>query len=130
MQFLLNVSLFQGKLLDEYYNSALEARSQSRNVQDAHNISKTEARFTESLRKTCKHIVDGFEGVNSENNKLDSSEDYFSDIKTWQETFDSRVTNLQLDTVHDELVKTLNFAVSAFLFQSFYTQNIKVEEIL
>ncbi|PWA97505.1 hypothetical protein CTI12_AA028730 [Artemisia annua] len=100
----------KGKLLDEYYNSALEARSQSRNVQDAHNISKTEARFTESLRKTCKHIVDGFEGVNSENNKLDSSEDYFSNIKTWQETFDSRVTNLQLDTVHDELVKTLDFA--------------------
>nr|GEU87507.1 midasin isoform X1 [Tanacetum cinerariifolium] len=100
----------KGNLLDEYYNSALEASNQSRNVQDAHNISKTEAMFTESLRKTCKHIVDGFEGVNSENNKLDSSEDYFSNIKTWQETFDSRVTNLQLDALHDELVKTLNFA--------------------
>ncbi|KAI3766421.1 hypothetical protein L2E82_16478 [Cichorium intybus] len=97
-------------LLDEYYNSAMEARNQSRKIQDANDVSKAEAEFTESLRKACKHIVDGFDRVNSVNNKLDSTEDYLGNITTWQTLFASRVENLQLNTIHEELVKTLEFA--------------------
>ncbi|XP_023760194.1 midasin [Lactuca sativa] len=97
----------KGKLLDEYYNSAMEARV---HIQDVNDVSKAEAEFTESLRKTCKHIVDGFDRVNSVNNKLDSTEDYLGNINTWQTLFASRVENLQLNSIHDELVKTLEFA--------------------
>lgn len=85
-------------------------------IQDVNDVSKAEAEFTESLRKTCKHIVDGFDRVNSVNNKLDSTEDYLGNINTWQTLFASRVENLQLNSIHDELVKTLEFAVNFFLF--------------
>ncbi|GJX57623.1 hypothetical protein Tco_0287520 [Tanacetum coccineum] len=85
--------------------------NQSGNIQDTYNISETKARFTESLRKTCKHIVDGFKGVESVNDKYDPLEDYLSNINTLRILFASRVENLQLNIVHDELVKTLNFVV-------------------
>ncbi|KAI3759776.1 hypothetical protein L6452_07827 [Arctium lappa] len=100
----------KGDLLDEYYNSALEARNQSGNIKDADDISKAEAAFSESLRKTFKHVVDGFDRVNLMNNGIDTSEDNLGNINTWQFLFASRVENLQLHTVHDELVKTLDFA--------------------
>lgn len=101
----------KGNLLDEYYNSAMETRV---HTQDVNDVSKAEAEFTESLKKTCKHIVDGFDRVNSVNNKLDSTEDYLGNINSWQTLFASRVENLQLNSIHDELVKTLEFAVSVF----------------
>ncbi|KAL4583665.1 hypothetical protein LXL04_008247 [Taraxacum kok-saghyz] len=100
----------KGNLIDEFYNSAMEARNQSRNIQDVRDISKAEAEFTKSLRETCKHVVDGFERVNSVNNKLDLTEDYLGNINTWHTLFASRVENLQLDTIHDKLAKTLQFA--------------------
>ncbi|KAI3727341.1 hypothetical protein L1987_67154 [Smallanthus sonchifolius] len=98
-----------GNLLDEYYNSGLEERIQKK-IHDADDISRAEVRFTESLRKTCKLIVDGFDRVNSVNNRLDPSEDYLGNINTWQVLFSSRAENLQLHAIHDELVNTLNFA--------------------
>ncbi|KAI3711870.1 hypothetical protein L1987_70419 [Smallanthus sonchifolius] len=78
-----------GNLLDEYYNSALEERSQWENMQQ---------------------IVDGFDRVNSDIKSLNSSEDYLGNINNWQSLFASRAESLQLYTIHEELVKTLNFA--------------------
>ncbi|KAI3814816.1 hypothetical protein L1987_14461 [Smallanthus sonchifolius] len=100
----------KGNLLDEYYNSALEERSQWVKKLDADDILRAEVWFTESLRKTCKQIVDGFDRVNSDINSLDSSDDYLGNINNWQSLFASRAESLQLYTIHDELVKTLNFA--------------------
>nr|XP_043616414.1 midasin-like [Erigeron canadensis] len=100
----------KASLLDSYYNSALEAMNKSVKVQDVDEILKAKARFNESLRKACKHIVDGFERVNLVNSVVDPSEDYFGYIDTWQVLFASRAENLQLHTIHDELVKTLDFA--------------------
>ncbi|KAJ9568543.1 hypothetical protein OSB04_004509 [Centaurea solstitialis] len=100
----------KGDLLDEYYNSALEARNKSGNIKDADDVSKAEAAFGESLKTTCKLVVDGFNRVNLMNSRLDTSEDNLGNINTWQSLFTSRVENLQLHTVHDELVKTLNSA--------------------
>ncbi|XP_076884991.1 midasin-like [Bidens hawaiensis] len=97
-------------LLEEYYKSALEERNQSEKNHDAANISRAEVLFTESFRKTCKHIVDAFDQVNSVNNRVDRSEDYLGNIATWQILFASRVESLQLHSIHDELVETLNFA--------------------
>ena len=115
----------QGDLLDEYYNSALEARNKSGKVKDAADISKAEAAFGESLRKTCKHVVDGFDRVKLMNNGIDTSEDNLGNINTWQLLFASRVENLQLHTVQDELVKTLDFAVSALSFFVIVKRNQK-----
>ncbi|KAI7735795.1 hypothetical protein M8C21_000557, partial [Ambrosia artemisiifolia] len=99
-----------GNLLDEYYNSALEERNKSEKNHDASDISRAEVRFTESLRKTCKQIVDGFDLVNSVNNRLDRSEDYLGNINTWQILLTSRVKSLQLHAINDGLVETLNSA--------------------
>ncbi|KAI7735792.1 hypothetical protein M8C21_000554 [Ambrosia artemisiifolia] len=99
-----------GNLLDEYYNSASKERDQWLKDLVADDISRTEALFTESLRKTCKQIVDGFDRVNSVNNSVDFSEDYLGNINNWQSLFASRAESLQLCNIHDELVKTLNFA--------------------
>ncbi|KAK1434225.1 hypothetical protein QVD17_11144 [Tagetes erecta] len=99
----------QGNLLHEYYSSALEERNQKK-IHDAGNVSSAEARFTESLRRTCKQTVDGFDRISSINNGLDSSEDYLGNINTWNFLFASRAESLKLHTLHEELSKTLNFA--------------------
>ncbi|KAK9066170.1 hypothetical protein SSX86_013491 [Deinandra increscens subsp. villosa] len=99
-----------GDLLEAYYTSAIEERNKAEKIHDADDISRAEVQFTESLRKTCKQIVDGFDRVNSVNNKPYPSDDYLGKITTWHILFASRVESLQLHTIHDELVKTLNFA--------------------
>ncbi|KAJ0755641.1 putative von Willebrand factor, type A, AAA+ ATPase domain, midasin, midasin, AAA lid domain 7 [Helianthus annuus] len=105
-----NDIITNGNLLNEYYNSALKERNQPEKVHDADDISRAEVRFTESLRKTCKQIVDSFDRVNSVNNRVEHSEDYLRNINTWQNLFASRVESLQLHAINDELVETLNSA--------------------
>ncbi|KAD4889375.1 hypothetical protein E3N88_21448 [Mikania micrantha] len=99
-----------GNLLDEYLNSALEERYQVGKNRDADDISRAEVRFTENLRKTCKQILDGFDHVNSFNNRTSLSDDSLENITEWQSLFASRVEGLKLVTIHEELVKTLTFA--------------------
>ncbi|KAK9063930.1 hypothetical protein SSX86_017802 [Deinandra increscens subsp. villosa] len=99
-----------GNLLYEYYTSTLEKSNKAKNNYDAVKISSAEAQFTKSLGKTCKQIVDGFVRVNSVNKRPRPSDDYLGNINTWQILFASRVESLQLHTIHDELVKTLNIA--------------------
>ncbi|XP_071712181.1 midasin isoform X2 [Rutidosis leptorrhynchoides] len=99
----------KGINLDEYYHSALEAKNKSVRIQNADVILNAESQFTESVRKVCKLVMDGFDRIKSVNDKPDPE-----DINTWQSLFTSRVENLQLQTIHDELVKTLDFAADLY----------------
>lgn len=133
-----SLKLFQGKLIAEEYDSALQARHHPDNMDDDSNhsggeVSRFEAGFIQALEETYKDIVDAFHRVGLPDNTSVSKESLgnsttwnaifesnvaevsLGNITTWNAKFESNVASLKLGAISDGLVKTINFAVS-FMF--------------
>lgn len=71
-----------------------------------------EARFGETLTRTYKRIMDAVQSVCSLSGGHTLLEESPGNISIWINRFMSNVANLQLEAICDDLIKTINFAVS------------------
>lgn len=102
--------LLQGKAMAEQFNNALEGRSELSPCDENH--SELEAGFSGAFERTLKHIMDAFQKLGPLNNTCALSEWSSDNITSWKVLFESYVMNLQLDSICDELHKTIFYAVS------------------
>uniref|UniRef100_F6HXY6 Midasin n=2 Tax=Vitis vinifera TaxID=29760 RepID=F6HXY6_VITVI len=116
----------KGKAMAEQFNNALEGRSELSPCDENH--SELEAGFSGAFERTLKHIMDAFQKLGPLNNTCALSEWSSDNITSWKVLFESYVMNLQLDSICDELHKTIFYAVSmmthvlANVFASLYSE--------
>ncbi|CBI35900.3 unnamed protein product, partial [Vitis vinifera] len=98
----------KGKAMAEQFNNALEGRSELSPCDENH--SELEAGFSGAFERTLKHIMDAFQKLGPLNNTCALSEWSSDNITSWKVLFESYVMNLQLDSICDELHKTIFYA--------------------
>ncbi|KAF8388344.1 hypothetical protein HHK36_027010 [Tetracentron sinense] len=100
-----------GRVIVEEFHSVLEPRNPSEeDTFCAETYTELEAAFAESFQKTFKQILQAFEKLGSLSNGHTHSEDSLGNVTSWKMLFESRVVNLQLDPICEELANTIVYA--------------------
>ena len=97
----------------EEFNCILEGRSELNPCDE--NYSELEAEFSGAFGRTLTHIMDAFQKLGPLKNGCAVSEWSPDNITSWKVLFESFVMNLRVDSICDELHKTIFYAVSCNL---------------
>lgn len=105
--------IFQVKLLEGVFHSAMDKKKDSISEHDMHDYREKDAAYQQALRSTFEHIVGAMQKLGSSCNGQVHLDKSLGQITSWEEIFDIFVENMSLDQLCNKLLRTIFSAVSS-----------------
>lgn len=108
--------VLQAHNAEEFYSSLQTSKfSNYADVNGEKDVNELESDFDDALKETYKHILSICQSIGSLNYDFALIEESVKNIKEWKILFEKDTEHLQLDLICEDVIRTIQCAVSPFI---------------